>query len=281
MGYELAAVAREVEALGPGQSIMLEGLEADIYHKAPGIGSTAMRAASQSMAHYDSYMNGSGSMLSSITLKNMRIGSATHCLILEPQRFNERYAVMPPDIKQRRGEKWDEFVQSVGSAQILSEDENDLSNCMASALRRSNAAQFFRNGQSEVSFFKRHETGLLLKARVDYMVGDLGVDLKTTSKEKPDDFAVTVKYEYNIQDALYRLVTGINDFIFVGICKKKPHEIFTAKQGAKPRQAADKLLEETITSLVAAREFGEFNPKPIKMVETDLSAWELSQLENA
>ena len=267
-----------VESLKPGERYVADGLSDKAYHEAPGIGSSGMKAAVKSMAHFKAYQDREDEF-SPQAEKNMRIGSATHCLVLEPELYDEKFATQPAEIKQRRGEKWENFKKENEGKEILTKDEVVLAGDMANSIFDSPASNYFSNGKPEQSIWYRHESGVLLKARLDYHVGDLGVDLKTTIRDTQKAFANCVKYDYDIQDALYRMVADIKDFVFVGVLKTKPHCAFLAKQGPLVRQLAEQRLNKAINDIATAQEFDDYPGLPVELVETALTDKELELLE--
>jgi hypothetical protein len=100
------------------------------------------------------------------------------------------------------------------------------------------------------------------------------VDLKTTRAESPHAFAKIVKYEYAVQDAHYRLVTGMQEFVFAGVSKVAPHQCFACKQGTDVRKKSEVLLYQTIDKIFMAQELGQYPYPPVELIETSLSPWE-------
>jgi hypothetical protein len=268
-----------INELKPGERLVESNLREDVYHQSPGIGSTGMKAAIKSMAHYDAYRRRGNEDHSAATLKAFRVGSLTHCLVLEPALFNEKFVAQPETIKRRAGKQWETFLEKAGDREIATHDEMALASKMAEAVAYSECASYFMEGESELSIWYRHETGILLKARLDYKIGDLGIDLKTTAKETPREFAQSVKYDYDIQEALYRMVSGVADFVFVGVCKKDPFSIYLAKQGSDVRALAEKRLNAAINNLAIAQEFDEYPNIPIEMIETSLMQYEAARAQ--
>lgn len=266
-----------IEGLEIGERISIRGIGEGMYHAAPGLGSTLLKAATQSLAHYRVALNDEGDT-SPQARKAMAIGSATHCLVLEPEQFEEKFVAQPEDIKVRNGKRWEEFALRNADREIMTEADIALASDMADAVL-DDAGKFFTGGEAELSYWYRHESGLLLKARIDYQMGDAGIDLKTSRAESAHKFKQAVKYDYDIQDAAYRLVTGLADMIFVGVGKDKPHPIYLCKQGPQVREKAERALARAIDALAVARDFDHYPKPPAELVETSLSAWELEPAE--
>lgn len=75
-------------------------MSSDEYHGAPGISSSGLRLVGRSLAHYYAAYRDPARPLRQPT-DAMRAGTALHCLILEPEAFSARYAVVPADAPQR------------------------------------------------------------------------------------------------------------------------------------------------------------------------------------
>jgi len=167
-----------------------------------------------------------------IESKNLDIGSALHKLALEPESFEEEFAVAPIVNKRTKAgkEAWENFIKENDGKIILSaEDMNLVENMKAKLLKLPNFKKWLEVGVAEKSFFTEID-GVGMKCRPDLLVktkkGYVVIDLKTMSGEAtPDNFAKTsANYLYHLQEAVYRRVledNGLNiiDFIFAGVSK--------------------------------------------------------------
>ena len=269
---DLDEINASIEALKVGERLILQDVDERDYHASRGIGSTTMKAGTKSMAHFKIAVEGEREF-SAQTLKAMSVGSALHCLVLEPEKYTEKFIVQPEDIKVRRGKAWDAFESENREKDILTLDDENTAKGMAAAINNE-VGEYFKGGINEYSFWYRYKPNIVLKARIDCAVDDLIIDLKTTYVDEPYQFTKTVKYDYNIQDAHYRLVTGFKDMLFIGVSKSKPHDIFLVKQGDDVKERAERLLHTTINSIEMALDFDEFPKRPIEINETELTAWE-------
>jgi PDDEXK-like domain of unknown function (DUF3799) len=241
---------RERPVIEPGIYV---GLDEDIYHAADGLSFSGMKALSISPLNYwhhnlnpDYEREKEGFAL--------RFGKAAHCLALEPDWFNRRYALqltpkdrpgalvsaddmkaflekngLPKSAKRKQDlidrikgsglevPIWDheieEYAQLHAGKTLLGEDESARLGKAASILRDDQAARaILTGGIPEVSFFVRDpETGVMLKARMDYVKPKATIDLKTfsNSRGKPTDKVVfdAIYYErYHLQCVFYTKV---------------------------------------------------------------------------
>lgn len=265
-----AGLQKKLDALKPGERICLQNISEDMYHAADGIGSTLLKAATKSLAHYQHAKDDVSSA------DHFVVGHAAHTMVLEPIKFDQRFVVQPEDIKTRRGKKWDDFYEANADKEILRQSDNEIVNDMANAIFDA-CGKLFVNGKAEISYWYRHPNGLLLKARVDYKNGDGIIDLKTTRHDTPKKFSNAVKYDYDMQDAHYRLVTGLSDMIYVGVGKTAPYSVFIAKQGQDVRAKAEAKLEGILADIAYAEEYNDFPNLPVEMVVTELTEREKAE----
>jgi len=270
-----AYIEQKIDDLEPGERFYLDNVDENLYHSLPGIGSTLMKAATKSMRHYDDLASGNKSY-SKETLAAFKVGSATHTLVLEPELFASKFVKMPGTIKVRRGKLWEEFRDANASKEILLSSEVDLVQSMALSVTEI-CPEFFTDGVAERSYWYRHETGIILKARIDYLVDNFAYDLKTTHKDSAEEFAKSLKYDYDIQEAHYRLVSGVDDMLYIGVCKSSPHEVFGAHQGEDVREAALTKIECAISDIAFSEEAQCFEFEPFQIYQTSLAPYEVTQ----
>lgn len=163
----------------------------------------------------------------------MRLGTATHCAILEPERFNAEYTVMPEGLDRRTTAGKQAYADLLASgAEILSADEMAQVMNMACAFRdnKISRAMFYRPHSVEHSIYATIN-GVSCKCRPDLItVYELMVmDVKTTSDASPEGFGKSAwNLGYHVQAAFYRRVisaaTGTTpDFVFGCVESDRPH----------------------------------------------------------
>lgn len=168
------------------------------------------------------------------------VGNATHCRVLEPERFGEEWTVGPCNDRRRKAWK-DAVAELPAGTQILTPSQHQMVVDMGEAVREHPVVgpMLEREGLSESSILWTDEqTGLQLKARPDRMVtpGDgpgVILDIKTTKDDaSPEDVAREfVKRGYHRQQALYcegfKALFGEHPaaFVFAFVSKQPPHEV--------------------------------------------------------
>ena len=209
------------------------------YHSGPGLSATNLCELARSPLHY----------ITSLATPHketpaMKLGSATHCAILEPERFDVEYLQAPHlDRRTKEGKAaWTEIEQS--GKILLSEEDYKKATDMAQAVHKHKiASRLLSGGASEQSIYWNQEINslddnkFLCKCRPDYLKeipqGCLIVDLKTSQDAEINSFQKKAywNYNYHIQAAHYmngfEAVTHKKTlaFIFIVIESEPPYAI--------------------------------------------------------
>jgi len=161
-------------------------------------------------------------------LDTFNIGTAVHAAILEPNTFDDIFAVAPNvDRRTKKGkEEYAEFeAGSDGKTIISNGDHKKIMLMRDSALAHPQFKQIYDHGfTAEASlFWADDETGLKCKCRPDFMLLDqpLAIDIKSTAEIHR--FARSIaEYRYHVQDAHYS--AGLEkhygespDFLFLAV----------------------------------------------------------------
>jgi hypothetical protein len=122
----------------------------------------------------------------------MALGSATHCAVLEPEKFQRDYVVVPEDAPQKRSRVdkiwWAEYERANSDRTIITQKEHDLVVKMQQAVYTNPLATELltaRGALKEVGVrWDDPDTGIACKARVDLVsrcakFGSVVVDFKT------------------------------------------------------------------------------------------------------
>lgn len=164
----------------------------------------------------------------------MTLGSALHCLVLEPDEFWNRYAVDPGfDRRTKAGkEKMAEFEAANRGKELLTSAQYEQVQRMNGAIRSGKAGRLIARCRERETMIEWKDpiTGLACKGRLDAFSPEdgLAVDIKTTTDASPAAFPRAVaNYLYHGQAAFY--LDGLNaagipveQFIFIAIEKEPP-----------------------------------------------------------
>ena len=202
----------------------------EAYHKAPGLNKSKLDMVMKDPA---SIQWAKDCPVDHEKLKTLDFGSAFHTAILEPDLFDDQYAVEPLVNKRTNAGKEEtaEFHKLNGHKTIITAPEYKKLKLMAgSAMAHPSVRALVENKTgTEVSIFAEDpETGLLMKSRNDLESEINGknfiVDLKTT--DKLDSIPKSIhEYHYHIQEAhykaVYRMHHGVypDTFLFIFVAK--------------------------------------------------------------
>ena len=140
----------------------------------------------------------------------LRLGRAVHALVLQPDDFDNMYAIAPNvDRRTKEGKQaWSEFVEANQGKEILTADEASEVGSIALSVNAV-AGDLLEGCQTEVPlFWDDRRTGIRCKARLDawkelpdkFVV----IDLKTTIDASTEAFTRSaVKLGYHVQAAHY------------------------------------------------------------------------------
>jgi hypothetical protein len=179
----------------------------DEYAALPGASITRLKELKRSPLHYKHALTHPREG------RALTIGSAGHCAILEPERFDRDHAVWAERTEggamaPRKGKKWDAFIAANDGKRVITEDEHNLVIGMQHAVRtHPNAMRYLGDGDPEVSM--RWMNGArLCKGRVDWITTADGVrvlvGLKTSRDARHFAFASqAARLGYHLQWAFY------------------------------------------------------------------------------
>lgn len=153
----------------------------------------------------------------------LRLGTAIHCAILEPEVWAARYVAKPDlgDGRTKAGKEaraaWRETLPL--GAVVLDPEEHALASRAADAVRaHPDAARLVSHGRAEeTTTWTDEATGIACKARLDYVTPSFVTDIKSTRQETLPDFA---------RDVARRLYHGQFAFYLDGaIATKRVHDM--------------------------------------------------------
>jgi hypothetical protein len=161
------------------------------------------------------------------------MGHAVHCLALEPDKFDERFAFAPVvDRRTKAGKaQWDEFVAcSEGKIVLGQQDYFDAIDCVQALNNHADFAAIMQQPRLVEVPFEFELFGHRFKAKPDCIVDSMKliVDIKTTDDASPHKWQWSaVDYGYHRQAYIYRkAVEAARDvayrFIFAVVEKPRP-----------------------------------------------------------
>jgi exodeoxyribonuclease VIII len=174
----------------------------------------------------------------------LRIGTALHAAVLEPDTFAKRYVAQPDlgDGRTKAGkEARAQWLASVppGALVIDAEDHDLVKRCAAATLAHPEVRNLLRGGRAEeVVNWTDAESGLACKGRLDYIAPSYLLDLKSMRAETLPEFARAIAGRlYHGQVAFYfdgaaaaRLLDPTRAQVFViGVQTVEPYDVVPAR----------------------------------------------------
>jgi len=226
------------------------------YHEAKGISSSDFRLLEKSPLHLHLKEN------FKLSGNAFDFGSALHKLVLEPNEFNEEFAIAPDLPKNTKAgkEAYKKFLEEVGDKTVITSTEYKQIELMTKNVNAI-AGGLLQGGKAETSHFVTDKDGIVRKCRPDYYNEDLGlvIDVKTSKDSSIYGFKKAIyEYRYHRQAAWYLDTLQLNNknasrFIFIVVEKTAPYmvSVYELNQEAieKGREDYQRLLSEYVEYL--------------------------------
>jgi hypothetical protein len=204
------------------------GIPAAEYHSLNACSATRLKALARSPMHC------MHSMTSQRETPAMKLGTAVHCAVLEPDTFAERYAPSPKVDRRTTAGKaaYQSFCERSIGKEVIDSDDCEAVARMAIEIEAHPAAKIAldRRDETELSIVWE-QSGQLCKSRIDFISGSLAFDLKTAADASMDGFAwAIVRRGYDLQAAFYLMglaAVGIHvdGFAFIAVESDEPHAV--------------------------------------------------------
>lgn len=228
------------------------------YHAAPGISRSAIMEFKKTPAHYwHKYVN--PEYVKPNQTESMLLGDAFHVVLLEPEKFEEKFIVKErhdlligklPLLRDVGREAYDEAKKKQEATRAEKErlerefeersidkfviDEDDYKKILTmkqKVLSESTTREIVTGARVEQSiFWIDPETQMLCKCRPDIWHENFIVDLKTTEDASESEFRRSIdKYGYHIQLGMiqeglkHQLNIDMRNFLFLAQEKKEPN----------------------------------------------------------
>jgi hypothetical protein len=282
--WTIESLNSRLEQLLPGERLIIDGLPDDVYHGSNGISCSKLKLFLECPQKYKAkYIDG---MIPDAEKSYFDFGKAAHCMVLEPWAFNERYICQPDDINVRRGNAWDAVKSSAdaaGQVVLTQQQWEDMPLLRQSLEANSTALALSTGGVSERSIFMRDvETGLIIKCRPDYTIGNIIVDLKTSDTADPRFFGAKAKrLGYHIQDAMYSDIAQAEEFCFFVIESERPF-VITAPVIMEPpvKRLGYLKYRKALREIKQCMDSGIWPAYTADPVYVELNGWEQSELDD-
>lgn len=186
-----------------------EGVTNAEYHGGPGLSKSGLDVMARSPLHYWSrYLDPQREPVEPTA--SMKLGTAIHTAVLEPDEFSKRHHVAPAVDRRTKDGKavWEAAVATAeeAGAELISASDALVCNAISAQVRsHPTARKVFETGAAEMSaYWTDRETGVLCKCRPDWLTLPLVVDLKSTEDASRDGFMRSAwNWRYHVQAAWY------------------------------------------------------------------------------
>lgn len=214
---------------------LFDGISNAEYHGGQGISKSGLDLIAQSPLHYyAAYLDPKRQPREETPA--MAIGTAIHSAVLEPDKFDADYLVLPEcDRRTKEGKAiYAAFAEQAqeGGKRVISADDYKACLAIAAQVRSHPAARvLFGQGIAEQSaYWVDKQTGVQCKARPDWLMAGGIVDVKSTENASAAAFQRSVvSWRYHVQAAWYldgiKAATGddAQAFMFAVFEKKAPY----------------------------------------------------------
>jgi exodeoxyribonuclease VIII len=202
--------------------------------------------------------------------KSFALGSLVHCMVLEPDKVDERYIAAPHHDRRTKEYKIWANHYATDSRTIVSAKEWDTANACSDAVYDNPfaSALFTTNGIVEASYRFKHR-GIQCKFRPDKLIAErkIVVDLKTISEcTLPEILRSVRKYKYGLQAAHYTVgaetVCGGTErfsFYFVFVETSAPFRCCCLQVLPDSLENKIETWGEKLCELVAAQRLNDFS----------------------
>ena len=251
------------------------------YHATNDTSSTNIKDALDSLHVYK--LKNDGAIPFNST-KPMRLGTAVHALVLEPENFYDEIAVSP-EFGYRTADKEAkaEFEEYNADKTIITRDQLTIAKGMAASVMRHQGAKWLLADSvcEHSGFYVDPETGIACKYRPDSRKQSVMSDLKTTNDVSKDAFAKTMaNFKYHVSAAHYlegdRALHGTDHetFVFIAVANKPPYEVAVYPLAQRSLQEGYKQRSKALNRIKTARKTGVY---PLindgQAVELDIPNW--------
>jgi PDDEXK-like domain of unknown function (DUF3799) len=240
------------------------------YCAIPAVNWSSLKAMSDSPLHYQHGLTHPRSDTAA-----MLLGRATHCAVLEPDRFPLDYAVWEGD---RRGKEWTAYRAANPLRDILKRDEYDRCLAIRDAVAANPTAKALLDGAETevVREWTDAATGIPCKARLDLLpIADFFADLKTTTCIAYRDFErKCADLDYYGQLAFYSRSEAWTDSPrIIAVESAAPYDVGVFRLTEDALAAGQQHVSDLLAHLAACQESGEFPGRYSGEQDLSIPAW--------
>lgn len=256
------------------------GLDINQYHAGPGLSKTMLDAVHRSVAHYLALLQTPREATPAMVL-----GSAIHTAILEPELYKAQFVVVEGDGRTKEVKEARSEAAKTGKTVLTGEQGDTVRKVSDAFFAHPTAPSVVEEGEPEVSlFWEDEETGLLLKARPDWLREDGDVmDLKTTKDARANEFSRTIyNFRYHVQaamiaDACNALDLDFQNFMPIALETEAPYCLTVFRLDSEAVELGRKAYRADLKRLVEYRDKQSWAGYDYQVVSVGVPAWAARQ----
>ena len=230
------------------------------YHSGPGVSASGLCDFLRSPAHYKH------SRSHPKRTPAMDFGTQVHEYILQPERFNWRYAIEPANIigpKNKNPAKalWDAFkarCEDEGRQPLDKATHESIFNIACAVTSHTSAALMLENSVKELAAYTTDPaTGFVMKAKADIAMPWGVADLKTTEDARPSSFVRTISaFHYHVKAAWYLRVFNsmleekMDAFVWIAVEKAAPHGVACYAASQRMLEKGDEIGQSALARML-------------------------------
>ena len=259
----------------------------DAYHASEGISNSGLGDILQSPYHYYK-RHLDPNRPERKELQSQEDGTLTHCAVLEPDEFHNRYVVGPE--ARRNSNAWKKFCAEHEGKTVIKSDQYTRAMLQRDAVWAiPDIAAALSKGRPEVSaYWIDSETGELCRCRPDFVhdagSGDVLLDAKTYSDARPEHFIRQIaRMNYHRQDPYYSdgyaQASGrpVLAFIFVAIEMDWPYSASATMLDPDSQEAGRRQYRDALNTYSECRTNNHWPGYPPSIEEMRLPHWKLEE----
>ncbi len=182
---------------------------------------SSLKAFMKSPAHFIAYKNNVFTESSS-----MRLGTAVHSALLEPEKFKSIYDVT--DLRKNTKAYKEMVAINPDKIYLNNSDWRSIQEIKRRFSQNKEAVDLLFLCSAREQEVKGNINGIPFRGFVDAMSGNGGVivDIKTTQDASAEGFGKSVyNFAYHLQAAIYKELTGAQEFYIIAIENTSPYNV--------------------------------------------------------
>lgn len=219
---------------------------------------------------------------------DMTIGSAIHCLLLEPGKFDSRYGLFEGT---RRGKDWDAWVADHPGVESLKPGEMARVRATVQAIREHREATRLLEQcrYEETVTWRDADTGFECKGRLDGISPSFVLDVKTAAKVQLRDFRrsaaerlihAQLAFYQRGAVAAHKLTGGALPYVIVAE-KQEPYDVLVMQATAEDMAAGDALCRWMLLRLQQCLDSDMWPGVAPDLVALNIPPWALGKSVDA